>query len=645
MKLGLICILSAFALVPFVSAQTIDTTFCDVSNIVSDDGQKLPLPYRNESEIYWASIEHNQQVTNAYGIEITELYDGRDNVGVAIQRVLGGEILTYTFENEDEVLFISDAGCRVLRQEEALTLSPFQVITINGKKHLASPLTLISSKPNIPNAYLGSNNRFVRGMPVREWRACVYSETQQSTVRITISYTNKDKWVTAFSQVPGQESVPVQIRMDHKPASLTMPQYTEIYSIMEFKTNDLVNRAAYAVPNGVYCPGRFTKRNWPKLPETFSFVAHFTAADDLASKNGIVLPLRFEYDTKKQLARADSYNPNKQLETVIEDFATGLTYELNRYLGTCKITLNDVTQPKDIFRLDEEPRPEYLGRHYVRGISTEAWIAPRNFSGDTIMMEWHFMSNGWTTVEAGGAIAGEPIASYFYFKKNIGISSETKIVRDEYQIANFDRTRVDYYDFDVASCEQLPRRHLRFTVTDKERFEVMKGNPKTFREAAYFAVEESAKVRIIRLSRFGVIFEDNTAFIEFTLLEKSQLGFPTVESSNSEAYNKLMTDINDGNLIIKFKTTQNAEITVRADKGSFRDVDVRNGRYMYNYVKGQTIGTSTGVVVVLVLLFIVVGLAIGLVGGVFIIIKRVVNIPLPGPLSFFNPNFNEAESA
>jgi hypothetical protein len=66
---------------------------------------------------------------------------------------------------------------------------------------------------------------------------------------------------------------------------------------------------------------------------------------------------------------------------------------------------------------------------------------------------------------------------------------------------------------------------------------------------------------------------------------------------------------------------------------------------MYNYVKGQTIGTSTGVVVVLVLLFIVVGLAIGLVGGVFIIIKRVVNIPLPGPLSFFNPNFNEAESA
>ena len=79
----------------------------------------------------------------------------------------------------------------------------------------------------------------------------------------------------------------------------------------------------------------------------------------------------------------------------------------------------------------------------------------------------------------------------------------------------------------MANCEQLPRRHLRFTVTgkfyiynqskidiyetiiknssiDKERFEVMKGNPRTFREAAYFAVEESAKVRIIRLSRFAV---------------------------------------------------------------------------------------------------------------------------------------------
>lgn len=61
------------------------------------------------------------------------------------------------------------------------------------------------------------------------------------------TFTDKDKWVTAFSQVPGQESVPVQIRMDHKPTSLTKPQYTEIYSIMEFKTNDLVNRAVYAV--------------------------------------------------------------------------------------------------------------------------------------------------------------------------------------------------------------------------------------------------------------------------------------------------------------------------------------------------------------------------------------------------------------
>lgn len=159
---------------------------------VSDDGKNIPIPYRNESEVYSALIEQNQQVSNAVGIEITELYDGKQNLGVAIKRTLNTNILTYTFVNEDEFLLISpDGTCRVLKQEDALTLSNFQVIRDkNGVKHIASPLTLLSANVDIPRAYLGSRNRFVRGIAVREWQACVYSETNEATLRLTYSYSS-----------------------------------------------------------------------------------------------------------------------------------------------------------------------------------------------------------------------------------------------------------------------------------------------------------------------------------------------------------------------------------------------------------------------------------------------------------------------
>lgn len=163
--------------------------------LVSDDGKNLPIPYRNESEIYSAIIERNQQIANivtSYGIDISELYDGRENVGVAITTTLNSPILTYSFINQDEFLLVAPDECRVLRQEQALTLTPFITITDkNGIKHLASPLTLLSQNVSIPRAYLGSTNRYVRGIAVRQWQACVYSEAEQSTIRLTFSYSSK----------------------------------------------------------------------------------------------------------------------------------------------------------------------------------------------------------------------------------------------------------------------------------------------------------------------------------------------------------------------------------------------------------------------------------------------------------------------
>lgn len=163
---------------------------------MSDDGLNLPPPYRDETESYSAYIEHNVQVTPSNGIEITEFYDGKNNVGAAFLRTLGSQpIAVYSYLKNDEVLLVEDDKCFVLTQEQSLSLSPFLVYTDkNNKSHIATPLSLLSAEPDVPRAYLGSR-RTVRGMPVRQWQACVYSEQKKSTLKITFSYTSKLKHI------------------------------------------------------------------------------------------------------------------------------------------------------------------------------------------------------------------------------------------------------------------------------------------------------------------------------------------------------------------------------------------------------------------------------------------------------------------
>jgi hypothetical protein len=67
-----------------------------------------------------------------------------------------------------------------------------------------------------------------------------------------------------------------------------------------------------------------------------------------------------------------------------------------------------------------------------------------------------------------------------------------------------------------------------------------------------------------------------------------------------------------------------------------------------NYLRltnNETFQKSEGSVAGFIIGFLIVGLAIGLVGGVFLILRRSSEIRLPGPLSFFNPNFDKPSVA
>lgn len=104
------------------------------------------------------------------------------------------KIHTFSFVNQDEFLYIipSDQICEVTKLDQAGGLSPFQVILDkNGTKHLASPLSLLSETIFLPRAYLGSNSRYVRGIPVRQWQTCLYSPSEEATAKVTFSYSSK----------------------------------------------------------------------------------------------------------------------------------------------------------------------------------------------------------------------------------------------------------------------------------------------------------------------------------------------------------------------------------------------------------------------------------------------------------------------
>lgn len=86
--------------------------------------------------------------------------------------------------------------------------------------------------------------------------------------------------------------------------------------------------------------------------------------------------------------------------------------------------------------------------------------------------------------------------------------------------------------------------------------------------------------------------------------------------------------------------------SVLADSESLLNLELRNGRYVYNYYDtGKTMGYSTGSVVGFIIGFLIIGFVVGLVGGIFLILRRSSSISLPGPLSFFNPNFKANSDA
>jgi hypothetical protein len=176
----------------------------------------LKLPYRNESERYQVSYEQIIATDRLYSTEVVEYYDGLKNIGVAALTYQNYDYHYYAYYDRNEflqvtskifnslkhnrngkvylkyitLLIISIKGsvCVVSELSEHLQDIPFNVIVVNGKPHIATPLSLLSNNMIQNVAYLGSTNRYVRGIPVRQWLACITHKP--FVTRVLISYSS-----------------------------------------------------------------------------------------------------------------------------------------------------------------------------------------------------------------------------------------------------------------------------------------------------------------------------------------------------------------------------------------------------------------------------------------------------------------------
>lgn len=629
-----------------VYSQNINPNFCNADpSKPADDGLPggTPLPYLNPSQNFQMVVEKN---ADGMTEETEEFYDGVNNVGVATQYLAGVKLSTYYNYSINELLIVKGYQCRALKLNESYEEGPFfYVLDDKGQEHIVSAfgLLLISQ---LKVQYLGSVNRRVRGISVKEWQTCFYSNQKKATVRVTMSFTYN--WAPAVP-VPDQPNIPVQVLVEYD----TQPATSATHVVTQFRPGLLIRDEYTRV--GVYCADKANFHENPSVPKRFSFLAHLAQSKpDSDSTNGELSVLDVSADFDKKLFRMD-YGISGQVITEIHDQHTNLRYKINQMAKNCSVTVLDPNSPfephsaSQFFNFDAKPELQFVGQRKIRGINTDVWVAPRKYMGRDTIWSWHFMATGWAVQETFDVMFNEPVAIVIdeINANYTGIKQQTTFL-----ISAFDETRHDMYDFDISYCEdKLDQQHFRFKITNDPNYEVMKYNEAEFRDGVISSIHHWTNLHLIRINRLHAYFQNKTVYVSFTLFEKSRLNGNPAEAADepslSDVVKKLTDGINKGDFNIIYHlhpdkyTIKN--FTTNADKGSLENLDNRDGRYIYTYYnQGKINGYGDGSLAGFIIGFTIIGIVLGLVAGVFLILKKSSPLPIPG---FLNPNFKAKETA
>jgi len=645
----IVAVLVTTLLVATSEQQGIDVTFCNPDN-PAPNPKNYKMPNPGLEVIYQADIEKNSAVEKST-TELREFYDGKRNIGVTQYANLGTRINILSDYNTNELILIKvpENICTVMKINDgpASSITGFFRVKLNEtSNHIASPLTYLLSLPVTKFTYQGEST--VRGIPVRLWQTCeVDPRDKDTTLKITAAFSDDSKWTPAY---PAENfpSIPVEYRVEFKnKRNIAGNIYEEVNSITRFRAGVTMPEETYDTPVGVFCEGRSAGKPAPAFPKSFSTWVRVSVPSDDKGLTGVMQTYRLEMDYDRQLFRVDSYYINDRFIQVY-DYNTGLIYTLNPSAESCQTATLDpkafmtTFDPKHIFNLGSDPI-QYIGMQRTRGINTDVWVSQRKDSDlVTTTLEWSFSTDSWVIQEQNGYRKNDPISLVVTTENRTSdkIEKSSSIV----QFSNFEQTRINLYDFDVSLCDNLNRvksKHLRFSIKSTDKFDLIRDNDIFFKYGVTNAILFNTQISLIRLSRVETVYDSGIVYVTFTMFDTPSfygVNNPKPEKSLDEAYKSLKAAV-DNKLFISFNATDK-NYAVQVDPESFIEMDEREGRFVFvDRNTNEIIGFGGGAVSAFIIIFLALGLIGGFASGYFLIIKRTAPINLPGPLSFFNPNF------
>ncbi|KAK2573111.1 hypothetical protein P5673_002147 [Acropora cervicornis] len=262
-------------------------------------------------------------------------------------------------------------------------------------------------------------------------------------------------------------------------------KFFNVYDFIDFHPGSR-DPSIYQIPEGVYCEGyKGSNKTVPKMPPLFALDFEFTG-----NHYNVVISGQETYDVGKKLVAVmhpNYWKPKTGAILTIEDFNTGIGYNITNFLGSSTCSLYNITQRSMGTAEDENHHIRmkttqelfggspgkngssmlvYKGSASVRGINADIWMGKRVFKRNNksheVIMEWYFAKPNWRIESIGfsGIQYQVPLKVVFFTERG----QNTMSVFNFNPVVFATEPRV----FDIKPCFTLEEQRLvRFSLNGK----------------------------------------------------------------------------------------------------------------------------------------------------------------------------------
>ncbi|KAI8493679.1 hypothetical protein Bbelb_286000 [Branchiostoma belcheri] len=265
----------------------------------------------------------------------------------------------------------------------------------NGTLHMFSTAqALWFDASRLPITYIGEDT--VRGIPVQHWRQCNYIDKWSSTFTVDYYWSKPVAWVSASG--PAAPSVPVRVVVQGQGCSPTASTcsmrraFRRQYEFTFFRPALTVDGKIFQPPENVLCLNEKLSLSLPPLPDRYAVrTEYLTNIPSAGGYETIIAYYDTWYDYGYKLSRMDFLVDFVIPVQTIQDFNTGIEYQILPTTGNCSVTpISNQTwdtvftdpyhvrmrNPFEWFMTDKYP-PFYQGKQMTRGMRTDVWLAAR----------------------------------------------------------------------------------------------------------------------------------------------------------------------------------------------------------------------------------------------------------------------------